>query len=479
MSKRFKQKWGVHTETHSMGEIRDLYKETLLDGNFQRYGGYRKGSGWTKKQGKEYIQHFVRGETFNFVIVVDVEQALWHARKAKDQESIDYFENVLEDGYKYVSIDGNNTSSFISAFMNNEEEFAVKLFESPIAKTFKGYTKKEQNKMEHEDKIDVKFITKISIREMCELFRNLNTSTSLNEQEYRQARWSKLSKFIRDASNGPNVILFTNLILTKDSDIDKRVHESLVAQLASKLNGKYAGRDVKKTGLDLFYKETTHLESALEKRIMSILAETLKIAKAKGSQKQKLSKGKIHTLWDVIQMVTQEYDCEIKDYERFYEWFLRNDTRWDATSLEITAADEEEKSYSHWVKFYAARKNWQKIRLVWESLIHEDMGYNINSGILARKRNSSQNFNFKQKLELLRLQRNTTRSEEKVSYIDLYIDPSKWEADHMVSVKDGGKTTIENGELMSRFDNRSKGSKSNEPYFPHQKQKVSNEQPSI
>ena len=34
MSKRFRQKWGIHSDTCSMGEIRQLYEETLLDGNF-------------------------------------------------------------------------------------------------------------------------------------------------------------------------------------------------------------------------------------------------------------------------------------------------------------------------------------------------------------------------------------------------------------------------------------------------------------
>ena len=76
MSKKFGTKWGVHSDIYSMGEIKDLYEQTKLDGNFQRHGGYYKGSGWTKNQGQSYIEHFVRGETFNNVIVVDVERSV-------------------------------------------------------------------------------------------------------------------------------------------------------------------------------------------------------------------------------------------------------------------------------------------------------------------------------------------------------------------------------------------------------------------
>lgn len=470
MSKRFRQKWGIHSDTCSMGEIRQLYEETLLDGNFQRYGGFCAGSGWTENQGRSYIEHFVRGETFNNVIVVDVEQALYNANNIKDEESIKYFNSVLERGKKFVSIDGNNTSSFISAFMNNEEGFKVCIYGSKAPKTFEEYTTREQNALEHEDKIDVKYITKITINEMCELFRNLNTSTKLNDQEHRQARWSSLSKFIRQVSNGSNKALFKNLIINNEDNFDKRAHEALVAQLACKFDGNYAGHDVKKTGLDMFYSKTDDLRKKQKKDIESILAESLSVALAVGNKKQKLSKGEIHTLWDVIQIVTQDFDYQIKDYEKFYEWFLRNDARWDTTSLNITAANEEEKSYSYWVKFYAAKKNWEKIRFTWKCLFVQDMAYNVKIGMIAPNRKSNANYSFQQKLQLLKLQRGETRTGEKISYIDLYTDPSKWEADHMVSVKNGGETTIKNGELTSREYNRSKGSKSNEPYFRHQRQ---------
>ena len=98
------------------------------------------------------------------------------------------------------------------------------------------------------------------------------------------------------------------------------------------------------------------------------------------------------------------------------------------------------------------------------------MAYNVKIGMIAPNRKSNANYSFQQKLQLLKLQRGETRTGEKISYIDLYTDPSKWEADHMVSVKNGGETTIKNGELTSREYNRSKGSKSNEPYFRHQRQ---------
>ena len=41
-------------------------------------------------------------------------------------------------------------------------------------------------------------------------------------------------------------------------------------------------------------------------------------------------------------------------------------------------------------------------------------------------------------------------------------------ADHVVPVKEGGTTTIANGELMFAADNLAKGAQSNEPHFAFQ-----------
>ena len=64
------------------------------------------------------------------------------------------------------------------------------------------------------------------------------------------------------------------------------------------------------------------------------------------------------------------------------------------------------------------------------------------------------------------MQDKVTRSGSKITILDLYF--GKYEADHMVSVANGGETIIENAELMTIEENRKKGSNSNDPFFEHQ-----------
>ena len=64
-------------------------------------------------------------------------------------------------------------------------------------------------------------------------------------------------------------------------------------------------------------------------------------------------------------------------------------------------------------------------------------------------------------------QRYTDRYGVPYSVLDLYT--GKLHADHVKSVKDGGETTIENGEMMTAKDNLAKGANSAEPYFDFQR----------
>ena len=91
----------------------------------------------------------------------------------------------------------------------------------------------------------------------------------------------------------------------------------------------------------------------------------------------------------------------------------------------------------------------------------------IDDQIIKFKRSNKDSFTFEQKLKAWNLQERRTRTGDYIKVVDLYIG-GVYEADHVVSVKDGGATSIENCELMAKKENRIKGSKSNEPYFDYQ-----------
>jgi hypothetical protein len=184
----------------SLNSIRKLYEKTLLDGSFQRWGGISHGSGWSAEDGRDYLREVLTGAVFNKIILADVERCLQWAHEIGDQESIKYFEERREEGHTYVSIDGNNTSSMISAFLENHPELYFRDGKGN-KKYFKDFSDDEREDIRNEKVLDVVFLRRITVTEMCKLFRKLNKSTHLNDQERRQARITPLSDFVRHIAN--------------------------------------------------------------------------------------------------------------------------------------------------------------------------------------------------------------------------------------------------------------------------------------
>ena len=173
--------------------LKKMYEKTLLDGNFQRWGGVDRGSGWSMKNGRSYITNFLMGATFNSIINVDAKAALEHCQHIRCTKSIEYFSKVVNSGYEYISIDGNNSASYLTSFISCNEDIKIKMNSSNKFMSFGELCEDYQDELKYTEKINVIILRDITVDEMCNLFRFLNTQTKLNAQEWRQARISDMS----------------------------------------------------------------------------------------------------------------------------------------------------------------------------------------------------------------------------------------------------------------------------------------------
>ncbi len=473
-----KSKYDAHEEKKNMYMIRKLYAETMLDGNFQRWGGVDKGSGWSIKASNDYLTSLMTNSVFNKIIVADIECCLLYAKRMSDEESEAYFQDLWDRGYKYVSIDGNNTSSTVAAFLNGREKIHF-LDEGGHKKTFKQLTKSEQDDVMYTEKLDVATLRQIGIEEMCTLFQRLNVSTSLNGQEHRQARWSELSQFIREVSNLPEVrTMFTNFVFQAKS-LDKRSHEETVAQFTMKL---CTDKNLfHKPKLDLFYETTSSLTESQKKEITMLLKIAARMAEEQGPlanrNATRLSRGQLLALLNVIQELTAGRGYKIKNTAVLFKWFIKKDYDFRQESKTVTAEDRREKSYQHWLDQFMHRqlqdRSLAKLMEAFDQ-VEEDW---VTAGYLTKRRAGTEAFTHQQKEDLLYLQEGQTRKGEQIDLFDLY--SGRLHADHVVSVRDGGPTEIWNGELMFAEDNLVKGPKSNEPHFDFQHEVFEEDEDSV
>lgn len=466
--------YDVKETKESLHIIKKKYNQTKLDDSFQRRGGMERGSGWTKKASEAYMESVFSGAVFNKIMTAEVEACHRFAIEVGDGESERYFKNLIDEGFKYVSIDGNNTSSTFNGYINNE--FAVYTDLDPATrgkgkkkKYFRDLSEIEQDDLLYTEKLTYYTFRKIGIVEMSNLFRRENTSTHLNKQEYRQARWSDMAKFVRETANEPpNRLIFENLMGISAGDMDKRKHEEYLAQLVYKIANDYAAGP-SASALDAFYENTPELPLATTNLITAVMKDASLLAKdVKLVKRHSLVPGNMQVLFDLITHIHfHRKEIKIENHKQFLDWFLETDQAFKQVSLKILEEDQNEKSYTYWLRSHTQKGTCLKSLNLFKRAITRDLTELLEKGIIAGVRTSSDIFSTSQRVKMFYLQERHLRNGEEISILDLYT--GKLEADHVVSVKNGGSTTIENGELMRVHDNRQKGATSNQPYFNHQK----------
>ena len=459
-------KYNAKSDKKSLHMLRKMYKQTLLDGNFQRWGGVHRGSGWSMKNGKSYITNFLQGGTFNNIINVDVKAALTYCQDIKCHKSINYFSEVINKGFEFISIDGNNSASFLSEFISDNDELKIKHanYVKPVA--FSKLSEDEKEDIKYTEKINVIILRDITVDQMCDLFRFLNTQTKLNAQEWRQARVSELSQAIRDIGN-LNRSFFTHFLYNKEADLDKRSHEELIAVMALKLSANFSTTHAQKSSLDSFYEGTESLNDDVIRDLGKIFNVCERITDTLDKPLQrKFIKGQVMNLFDVIHIICNEEKYNILDAEAFLEWFVQKDADYRLASGSVTESEQESKSYTYWSKFYQVKNSWTNVRNLFRCTFAKEVEDLVEKGVVKARRSKKDSFTFEQKLQLQQLQNYKTRNGDTIRALDLYL--GKFEADHVKSVSDGGNTTLENGELMTVVENRQKGSQSNQPHFNFQ-----------
>jgi len=161
---------------------------------------------------------------------------------------------------------------------------------------------------------------------------------------------------------------------------------------------------------------------------------------------------------------TNENLVKIEDY------FLKMHSRFIAVSenTAMTDADSQSCSYTEWKKRAQSPANYNKVRSLYVHQLENDFDEITGpDGFLDIKRKAGEVFSSTDKLKLYELQQGMERDGSEINVYKLYFGDD-YHADHVKSVKDGGKTEISNGELMTAEKNLAKSSDSNEIAFDFQ-----------
>jgi hypothetical protein len=112
MNNLFKEDRIKQSKLLTQKEMVQFFLETYLDLDFQRW------TRWASIRGFQYFDSVIQGLGNVEIRVVCVNSALEYSKEINHLESFRYFTKLKNDGYKYVSLDGNSRTTWNSLFIS-------------------------------------------------------------------------------------------------------------------------------------------------------------------------------------------------------------------------------------------------------------------------------------------------------------------------------------------------------------------------
>lgn len=441
-----------------------LNNKIYVDHAFQRKGGFHFGSGWSNENFPSYIVSTFADSYANSITLINIEKtmaALVKQDSIRHREDIKYLQHKLDEGFEYISVDGNNTTSCIYEFFKNSFQYEESDDESE--NYFKDLSQVSKDSWLAKV-ISFNEIEETTIEQACDLFRNMNLQTSLNHQERRQARVTSLASTIRKMGDDYKD-LFSYFLYKETKQLDNRMHEAFIAQIA--LNLDQGKTRLVNENLDEFYRDTSKLSQDTVNTLNLILSEMQEISKEVGrlTKGHQMSKGDLFSIFFMLQSLFDK-KYKIVDRRKFFSEVAKEVHSLKLQSKKITKEDEQEKSYTYWTAHYYSLPSLPRAKKALTEWFANNCLALQNQGLIEVVRTHKDNFSAEEKREATLLQNETDRQGNPCLLIDTMT--GKTHGDHVVSIKNGGQTKIENLEVMFARDNLKKGANNNEPHFPHQ-----------
>jgi len=483
-----------------MESFSDNYEKTYLDPAVQRLGGLEHDSGWTDDNAADWFGKFVGFRTTNRAFFADVEANLRWAKEIGNERSRIAYQLMSDLGMELMSLDGNNAHS--TCYHVIEKGFAWKDHHSQDRVLFKelprnridtnpsGLTQKD---ILYKRSIEVNIFRRISYTDTFNFFRDQNISTNLNAQEYRQSNGTVMSEYIRDFSNQSRIKeIYDGLGVVGPSRFDERYHQEQTAIVCAKIHYGYNDKVKQNSnGLDKFYNDVESLSSDVKRDLEYVFGALEKVVKAlpslppkkktskkktskkktskKKTSKKKLTNFKRYQFFGLIDLmlICRDLGFVVKKPIDFFDWYLGVDAAWYKAAQSIPTEEYKKRSYIYFTKQVVEPKRYNKVRLLLKEALLKSEKSLLKKEVISVVRTHDDYYSHNQRKELWCLQGAKDRHGKDIKILELYLS-GVFHGDHRVPDVEGGKTTIENGELMRAADNLAKGASTNPPHFPHQ-----------
>ena len=247
----------VEHEKQMLSWINEIVSKTYVDRSWQRKFV------WNIIKQASFMTNFYNGHsTTTSMTLADVKQCLEYCKRTNQTASAEYFQSVLDRGYEFICIDGQNRMITIQKFYADQ----ITLMPGKICVNDKPYEfidnhlpyystlPFELQRYADSIYIPVSTVTEASLEGMKELFRNANDGMDLNDQEFRTSFHGPVSEYILELGKKHNR-MSSRIKFSKTFGVERRGDEKLLAQMLL-FQTNTSKPMVNKRGLDKMYQNS-------------------------------------------------------------------------------------------------------------------------------------------------------------------------------------------------------------------------------
>ena len=436
-------------------------KKIKLDPSFQV--GTDEASRWEVKLQRLFLQSVLIGSAPSPFVLVNIKEALqFNEDSGIDDESIEYFQGLLDEGYRFLSIDGNNRSISLKNFVEGKIKLIHGSYttdKGDVKVTGKNDSYDNMNALLKEkfDSIDLSVTeyTKIYHRDCPVLFRNINSGDPLNQQHIRNSYPSKVAEYVRAKRDK-----FKKSFLKFMSE--KELHGTMNGDLFIAKCISYAtnAKETDKASLDSIYMEPTSAAQVVKpgrpagrpSDFDSVLTNVLtNLGNAKTLVNLKDSTNSIFDYFAICWDYKQA-NIKIDNHKEFFKKWLETSGKLfaDEDTTYISLDSEESFNWKTLVK---------KIPVKYGDYRRTILKQTIGDEFLIQQEDPDAYHSYDQKVIMWVNQGGvSTVTGNKIPFDEIG-DWTKWQGDAIDPKDKGGKHTIENGQLIEAEINLKKSNK--------------------
>ena len=435
---------------------------------------------WNDKQRQKFIKSVLADRCPTPIVLAVVESCMTYCAKhfGEDSEAYLYFKDKHDRNFKYISIDGNNRTRAIAAFVL--DKFSITMEEHKIPNIAQEHFKvwkpnRDQRKwsklpqfvrayMESDNCKVLGFLVKeTGLDDLHDLFLSINDGVTLNQQEKRNAIVCDLAKEIRSISNDKTNIPFFENYWTKQS-MSRRNHEEW---LVSNFVHVTRSGNINKVERDNAYdNRSTEIDNA--GLVREVIGQMVDMCLSHDTQKKKLlpNEATLHDFFEFLHWLNDN-NLHIKNRRKLFQWFVLTyntaKTAKDENGSPIIIWTDQNGSnardYAGCQRSYDGTQREARLGvytvLGGHHKIYGDRLPKLDDDVLTQK-DSVRDFPPTMRVPLWDKQNGICPLSGIKIPFESIMDGKLYQIDHIIPHAEGGQTTFENAQLVCKDENRNK-----------------------